>query len=203
MRKNSWQHSRKVNRYIHTFGWGGSAHLAPCIKNYVILPNRSKVHAHTRKVPFVWGGRAQLAPFVGQCGVHTQCGGWRCSYKRQYLYDLFAQQCHSCSSVPHNVKTSERISMQLTSTDSGTDCSDGPVECGSMLPGWVSFGPGTWSNSVHIRGGLTWLGDESAKKLNHSPGALFCKTHTPSAINRKSTPSPLKLQTAYIHAHAL
>ena len=61
---------RRTGIYV-LFGWGGSAHLAPwTINNYVILPNRSKVHTHARKVPFVWGGRAQLAPFVGQCGMH-------------------------------------------------------------------------------------------------------------------------------------
>ena len=53
-----------------------------------------------------------------------------------YLYVMFTQQCHSCSSVPHKVKTSELISMQLTSTTgSGTDSSAGPAEYGWMLPG--------------------------------------------------------------------
>ena len=77
---------------------------------------------------------------------------------------MLTQQCHSCSSVPHNVKTSELISMQLTSTTgSWTDSSAGPAEYGWMLPGWVSFGSGTRSTSEHIRGGMTWLGDESDK----------------------------------------
>ena len=43
-----------------------------------------------------------------------------------YMYLMSTQQCQSCSSVPHNVKTSELISMQLTSTTgSGTDSSVG------------------------------------------------------------------------------
>ena len=38
--------------------------------------------------------------------------------------------------MPRNVKTSELISIQLTSTTgSGTDCSAGPAEYGWMLPG--------------------------------------------------------------------
>ena len=62
------------------------------------------------------------------------CGGDRLQHP--YMYVMFTQQCHSCSSVPHNVKTSELISMQLTSTTgSWTDCSAGPAECGWMLPG--------------------------------------------------------------------
>ena len=71
-------HASTLGRWtgIHILCWGGSAHLAPwTINNYVILPNRNKVHTHARKVPFIWGGWAQLAPFVGQCGMHTQCGG--------------------------------------------------------------------------------------------------------------------------------
>ena len=46
-----------------------------------------------------------------------------------YMYLMLTQQCHSCSRVPHNVKTSELISMQLTSiTSSGTGSSVGPAE---------------------------------------------------------------------------
>ena len=63
--------------------------------------------------------------------------------------------------------------MQLTSTTgSGTDSSAVPAEYGWMLPGWVSFGSGTWSNSEHIRGEMTWLADERdvlyyATRLTH------------------------------------
>ena len=69
---------RRTGIYV-PFGYGGSAHLALwTINNYVFLPNRNNLHAHTRKVPFIWGRRAQLAPFVGQSGMHKQCRGSKC-----------------------------------------------------------------------------------------------------------------------------
>ena len=156
------------------FGWGGSAHLAPwTINNYV------KFMQHTQG-RYLSSGVEELSQLP--CTVwyaYTVCRGWRCSYKHHHTYGMFTQQCHSCSSVPHNVKTSELISMQLTSTTgSGTDCSAGTAEYGWMLPGWVSFGSGTWSNSEYIRGGLTWSREESDKLFTK------CTTRrTPSAIN--------------------
>ena len=83
-----------------------------------------------------------------------------------YMYLMFTHQCHSCSRVPHNVKTSELISMQLTSTTgSGTDCSAGPAEYSCTMPSRVSFSSGTLCISEYIRGGLTWLGREKMKRI--------------------------------------
>ena len=51
------------------------------ITMYVLLPNENIAHASTLgrrtgiHVLFGWGGSAHLAPFVGQCGMYTQCGG--------------------------------------------------------------------------------------------------------------------------------
>ena len=68
------------------------------------------------------------------------CGGDRLQHPYMYViyvytYVMLTQQCHSCNSVPHNMKTIE-LSMQLTSTTgSGSDSSAVPAEYSWMLPG--------------------------------------------------------------------
>ena len=95
---------------------------------YVLLPNEKKGNASTL------GRRTGMY-------IRTFQPGWKCSLSSlcwtvPYAYTVWRLKVSSCSSVPHNVKTSQLISMQLTSTTgSGTDCSAGPAECGWMLPG--------------------------------------------------------------------
>ena len=114
-------------------------------------------------------GWKSSASSLRQCGMHTQGGGWRCSYKHHHTYAVFTQQCHSCSNVPHNVKTSELISMQLTSTtDSGTDSQLSllsMVECSQVeSPLVLALGPAVNTS------GEGWPG-QGMRVINRSPSA--------------------------------
>ena len=62
----------RMRMYIHFLA--GVEVFPRLLSTYVLLQGTKLMHTD-KESTFFLGGRAQLAPFVGQCGMHTQCGG--------------------------------------------------------------------------------------------------------------------------------